>query len=279
MKKSRFRLVVLLGIFLLMNVTIPLSYAATVTFNDFSDLSEFTLNGSAATIGNPVLFNGRQVLRLTDTYWQAGSAFLTNPITLDSDGSFSTFFRFQITNSAGFQGGADGLVFVVQSMANDALGTVGGGLGYAGISPSLGIEFDTYDNPPDPDGNHIAINLDGSVNSVSHYNVPTSMNNGNVWHAWVDHNGATALLEVRLSETSLRPGDAQLSCTLDLPSILGTSNVFVGFTSATGEDTGDHDILSWQFIDTYNPVPIPGAIWLLGSGLIGLAGIRKKLKK
>ncbi|WP_207683794.1 VPLPA-CTERM sorting domain-containing protein [Desulfonema magnum] len=25
--------------------------------------------------------------------------------------------------------------------------------------------------------------------------------------------------------------------------------------------------------------PIPGAVWLLGSGLIGLAGIRRKVKK
>jgi hypothetical protein len=29
-----------------------------------------------------------------------------------------------------------------------------------------------------------------------------------------------------------------------------------------------------------NPVPIPGAVWLLGSGLLGLVGIgRKRLKK
>lgn len=28
-----------------------------------------------------------------------------------------------------------------------------------------------------------------------------------------------------------------------------------------------------------NPVPIPGAIWLLGSGLIGIVGIKKKFKK
>jgi hypothetical protein len=27
------------------------------------------------------------------------------------------------------------------------------------------------------------------------------------------------------------------------------------------------------------PVPIPGAVWLLGSGLIGLIGIRRRFKK
>ncbi len=30
---------------------------------------------------------------------------------------------------------------------------------------------------------------------------------------------------------------------------------------------------------TLNSVPIPGAIWLLGSGLLGLLGIRRKLNK
>lgn len=29
----------------------------------------------------------------------------------------------------------------------------------------------------------------------------------------------------------------------------------------------------------FNPVPIPGAVWLLGSGLVGLVGFRKKMKK
>jgi len=30
---------------------------------------------------------------------------------------------------------------------------------------------------------------------------------------------------------------------------------------------------------TGSPVPVPGAVWLLGSGFIGLIGLRKKLKK
>ncbi len=30
---------------------------------------------------------------------------------------------------------------------------------------------------------------------------------------------------------------------------------------------------------TINPVPIPGAVWLLGSGLIGLVGIRRRFNK
>jgi hypothetical protein len=33
---------------------------------------------------------------------------------------------------------------------------------------------------------------------------------------------------------------------------------------------------AWVVADV---VPIPGAVWLLGSGLVGLVGLRKKLKK
>jgi hypothetical protein len=30
---------------------------------------------------------------------------------------------------------------------------------------------------------------------------------------------------------------------------------------------------------TVNATPIPGAVWLFASGLVGLAGIRRKIKK
>ena len=41
--------------------------------------------------------------------------------------------------------------------------------------------------------------------------------------------------------------------------------------------TGNH-IGAWVYTET-NPVPIPSAVWLLGTGLIGIVGIRRKIKK
>ncbi len=32
-------------------------------------------------------------------------------------------------------------------------------------------------------------------------------------------------------------------------------------------------------ISGYNPVPVPAAVWLLGAGLVALAGVRKKMNK
>jgi hypothetical protein len=48
----------------------------------------------------------------------------------------------------------------------------------------------------------------------------------------------------------------------------------------------DHDMGAWEEIDavrltgaTSAPVPVPAAVWLLGSGLVGIIGMRRRFKK
>ena len=233
----------------------------TVNFPNFCNTSAFTLNGSTATL-NP---NAQCVLRLNQGFG-VGSAFLTNTFSLAADASFSTFFSFQIPNPVGIGdadgAGADGIVFAVQTVSNTA-GGGGGGIGYQGISPSVGVEFDTYNNggQDQNSGNHIGIDLNGSVASVALQPIPGRFNDGNVWFAWVDYNGVTDLLEARVSTTATRPAAANVSTTVDLPAILGTTNAFVGFTSGTGAGGGTHEIGSWNLIGTFAPVgqtPTPG---------------------
>jgi hypothetical protein len=221
---------------------------ATIAYPDFANLSAFTLNGNALDVGNPVLSNGRWVLRLTPSSpAQVSSAYLTRRLPLSQCLSFSSFFSFQITLPSG--DGADGLTFAIQSQGPTALGVEGYGLGIQGVYQSLAVEFDTYDNGGGTDqnnGNHVGIDLDGDVTAVIQYNVSNSMKNGAVWYAWVDYDGVKKLLEVRISETPTRPVAAQLSRTVDLAQILGP-NAWVGFTAATGGEYEIHDILSWSF--------------------------------
>jgi hypothetical protein len=225
----------------------------TINFPNFCDTSSFTLNGTAAGL-NP---NAQCVLRLTSGIGQSGSAFLTSTFSLASDASFSTFFSFQIPNPVGIGDsdgpGADGIVFAVQAVSNTA-GGAGGGIGYAGISNSVGVELDTFDNGEPGGGNHIGIDLNGSVTSVVSAAIPGRFNDGAVWFVWVDYNGVTDLLEARVSNTSTRPAAATISTTVDLPAVLGTTNAFVGFTSGTGAGGGDHEIVSWNLVGAFAPV-------------------------
>jgi Legume lectin domain len=238
----------------------------TINFPNFCNTSAFTLNGITATL-NP---NAQCVLRLTNGFGPSGSAFLTNTFSLASDASFSTFFSFQIPNPVGIGDadgpGADGIVFTVQTVSNTA-GGGGGGIGYQGISPSVGVELDTFNNggQDQNSGNHIGIDLNGSVSSVALTPIPGRFNDGNVWYVWVDYNGVTDLLEARVSSSSTRPAAASVSSTVNLPAILGTTNAFVGFTSGTGAGGGTHEIVSWNLIGTFSPIggtptptPIPG---------------------
>lgn len=77
-------------------------------------------------------------------------------------------------------------------------------------------------------------------------------------------------------------------------SIYGGSSIRVNGNTVTGEEgngvilfEGEYNSLSWTstyeswygFTVGSSPVPVPGAIWLLGSGLAGLAGTRIKRKE
>jgi hypothetical protein len=253
--------------------------AVTISYPDFSSVAGLTLNGDAAQVGN--------FLRVTPaTTSQAGSAFSTSPVSLASNVSFSTAFQFRFTDPGVFDGqgfGADGLAFVVQTVSN-SVGGAGGGIGYDGILKSVAIEFDTWNNG-DIDGNssnHVGIDVNGSVNSLLRAEVATDMNNGAIWYAWVDYDGATDLLEVRLSETNVRPASAILSLTRDLAADLETTNAFVGFTSGTGAAWANHDVLSWTFVDRFAPIdgsiPEPATLALLGVGLAGV-GFSRRMRR
>ena len=202
----------------------------------------------------PMSFNGDASVRdgalyLThargDLY---GASFYTQPISLLNNQSFSAHFSFQITSPLCGGGlGGDGLALVIHADKSISK-AYGKGLGYGGLSPSIAIEFDTFQNGEygDPNNKHIGVNVNGDLRSIVTANAPFFINDGATYYVWVDYNGSTKLLEIRLSDDVARPSTPVLSHTLDLSKIL-KSEVFVGFSAATGSCHQQHLIKSLYF--------------------------------
>jgi hypothetical protein len=182
-------------------------------------------------------------LRLTRKVEQINGAVLYKRLLfLGSDASFSVYFTFSTSNNPS-QGG-DGFALLLQNhlKAKDA---AGGFLGYSG-SEALSIEFDTYQNDYDPSNNHVGINLEGNPKSLKTAALPFVINDGRIYHVWVDYDGPQQALDIRVSDSTQRPKDATLSHTVDLNQVLGGA-VHPGFSAATGSAYQMHIIRSFFF--------------------------------
>jgi gliding motility-associated-like protein len=124
--------------------------------------SQFFLNGDA------VQLNDSCYQLTSEQYNQVGS--IWNPDKIDLSESFEVLLQlyFGCENDQG----ADGIVFGFQPVST-SIGTNGGGIGFEGVNPSIGIEFDTWQNTnrADPAYDHIAIISSGNNDHSSSSNL------------------------------------------------------------------------------------------------------------
>lgn len=120
----------------------------------FSATSQsYQLNGNAIATGS-------DCYQITDALnSQVGTVWYTD--LLDLNQPFEINFEMNFGSS---DAGADGMVFGLQTVGPFAAGVGGGGIGFTGFMPSLGIEFDTYYNSGFADivNDHVAIMKNGS---------------------------------------------------------------------------------------------------------------------
>jgi hypothetical protein len=218
---------------------------------DFSSAAGLQLAGSAHVVGSS--------LRLTDDVQATGGAVwaLAKPRLA---GGFETSFAFRVDRD-----GADGLAFVIQDNAPDALGASGGSLGYGGLARSLAVEVDLWDNGDFPDvhgGNHIAVQSSGvapndPVGEPLAFATPAAdLSDGLV------HTLRVAYVPGALS-VFLDGAEAPLvTAAVDLTNIQGASildeagRAWVGITAATGGVVETHDITSWAFSEAVGAAPV-----------------------
>jgi hypothetical protein len=255
---------------------------AQISFPNFTSTAGLTLKGSAAPAGS--------VLRLTPAQTgQAGSAWFNTlqPVT----GTFSTSFTFQLSGANTFLCGgntpcpADGFAFVIQNSVagTGALGPDGCGMGFGinstcsggppgGITNSLAVEFDTYNNGV-VDGNsanHVAIqSCPGMAANTTDTTVGCTLANNTALPLTLA-DGAQHLATISYTPPTSGSGAGTLDVIVDGhdlfaggvafdPTTLGlTSNTaYVGFTAATGGADDNQDILNWTFSLKTQTIPLP----------------------
>ncbi len=206
----------------------PLSFVFILLFLIRSaSFAQFAFMGSATNNGG-----GCYVLT-SNLNWEQGTAWYNTPINLSQPLTIQYNLNFG-TNDGG---GADGIAFVMQNQGTGVIGNMGEGIGYQGISPSVAVEFDDWQNGWDPANDHVALTLNGDPHHTSAGNagcpvVPFTFNieDGN-WHSvQISWDPVTQTLRTYF--------DCQLwlTYTADLINTVFAGNpvVWWGFTSSTG---------------------------------------------
>lgn len=192
---------------------------------------DFELGGSAYILDE-------ECIRLTpDVPYVSGSAWHKDPIDLNQG------FEMVICLVLGEKNllGADGIVFVFHPQK--LTGYRGEGMGFGGLVPSLGIEFDTYQNQHlgDPSSDHLSIMPNGRTHQVQSLIGPILLPNledGAKHPLRILWDPELQQLEIQLD------GEQRALYTGDIVNTIfsGNSVVYWGATAATGRKYNFQDV-------------------------------------
>jgi gliding motility-associated-like protein len=183
--------------------------------------------------------------RLTEAGQQNQGGFVWSSDRINLNTPFDyTFDVFLGEDVSGVPSGGDGIALVLQPIGTSA-GTPGGSMGYGGISPSLAMSIDTYNNgsfDSDIVQDHVSIMSNGSTNHATADNLAGPVNalvsgmniEDGAWHVMrVSWNPVTQVINFYMD------GSLRTTYTGDIITdiFLGDPLVYWGFTGATGEAT------------------------------------------
>ncbi|KAF2519429.1 T9SS type B sorting domain-containing protein [Flavobacterium salilacus subsp. salilacus] len=207
---------------------------------------------------------------------QAGAAWYDNPIDLNQD--FDIVFNGFFGSS---DSGADGMAFVLKTTANPVIGLPGEGLGYQQLpeTPSLAVEFDTYQNSGgainDPYYDHIALQKNGNTNHLSP-NSLTSYVQASATSVNIENNTEHEVkIKWRAQEQRfivIFDCNERINYTGDIINTVfgGESTVYFGFTASTGDATNQQSVC-FQYL-SFLESPLDDKTVCLGEAVTDIDG-------
>jgi gliding motility-associated-like protein len=227
--------------------------------------AQYTTNGTATQLNE-------SCIRVTEAVMtQVGSAYFNTPLDLSQPFSFSGTMFFGADDA-----GADGMTFILATDPT-AQGISGGGIGYEGITPSLIVEFDTWQNAEIGDvvQDHMGI----MSNGVANHNAPETLAplvilpniEDNMEHCFtIMWDPAVPIFEATLSSTSITYNG-------DISALFPAGvDVYYGYTGSTGGAVNEQrvclyntDELEDVAITEVPPICIGSGIQTLSANLPG----------
>lgn len=221
---------------------------SSVNYGSGFTASGLVLRGSTALSGTR--------LRLTNTSGnQAGSAWYATPVNVQT---LTTDFTFQIANPTANPIG-NGITFVIQNAGTTALGPKGGGLGYGPDSPtnpssspnppitkSVAIKFDLVNNAGEGT-NSTGLYISGASPTIPAVTIGGGVNlrSGHIFQVHMRYDGTA--LTMTITDTTNTAQTFTTSWTVNIPSTVGGSTAYVGFTGGTGRSVANQDIATWTY--------------------------------
>lgn len=207
-------------------------------------LLPLNLFGQFYTIGTSRPMEGGCILLTPDAPYSEGIAYSTTFLDLNYD--FEIEFDIYLGDKNDF--GADGITFVIHDDPRkfEAFGTFGECLGYgrwspeatysAHISPSIAVEFDTYQNfnQNDPESDHVAFLTNGINRHTSYWNGENpayNIEDGSLHTFMFKWSAVNKEIKVYLDNLVVYRGSHDLINDI----FNGQNQVIWGFTASTGK--------------------------------------------
>ena len=215
-------------------------------------------NGAGWTLTNgsgPVASVANNVLTLT----QSGSGNTANAAWYNTPVNINQPFAVNYTYT-GQANGADGVAFVLQNntQGTSAIGSDGGGVGYAGISTSLAVVLDIYSGDG-VGGAGFQVATNGSMGAFQSA-APVGLNTGHPIEVGLVYNPQTQILNVTLVD-SVTGNVFTAQQSVNLAQVVLGDSAILGFTGGTGGVTSTQTISNFQFQPLQSASFSGGAPW------------------